>query len=42
VPETSEEQTKRELAVRRWNYVQHDADAKSEVVVELMARAEGR
>jgi GrpB-like predicted nucleotidyltransferase (UPF0157 family) len=36
------EQTKRELAARRWKYVQHYADAKSEVVAEIMARAEGR
>ena len=36
------EQTKRELATRRWRYVQHYADAKSGVVAEIMARAEGR
>ncbi len=35
------ERTKRELAARRWKYVQHYADAKSEVVAEIMARAEG-
>ena len=34
------ERTKRELAARRWKYVQHYADAKSEVVAEIMARAE--
>jgi GrpB-like predicted nucleotidyltransferase (UPF0157 family) len=36
------ERTKRELAARRWKYVQHYADAKSEVVAEIMARAQGR
>lgn len=30
---------KRELANRRWKHVQHYADAKSEVVAEIMARA---
>jgi GrpB-like predicted nucleotidyltransferase (UPF0157 family) len=33
------EQTKRELAARRWRYVQHYANAKSEVVTEIMTRA---
>ncbi len=33
------EQTKRELAARDWKYVQHYADAKSEVVAEIMDRA---
>ena len=33
------ERTKRELAARRWKYVQHYANAKSEVVAEIMARA---
>jgi GrpB-like predicted nucleotidyltransferase (UPF0157 family) len=33
------EQTKRELAARRWKYVQHYANAKSEVVAEIMTRA---
>jgi GrpB-like predicted nucleotidyltransferase (UPF0157 family) len=36
------EQTKRELAGRRWKYVQHYANAKSDVVAEIMARAEPR
>ncbi len=36
------ERTKRELAARRWKYVQHYANAKSEVVAEIMARAEAR
>ena len=31
--------TKRELAARRWRYVQHYADAKAEVVGEIKARA---
>jgi GrpB-like predicted nucleotidyltransferase (UPF0157 family) len=31
--------TKRELAVRTWRHVQHYADAKSEVVEEIIARA---
>jgi GrpB-like predicted nucleotidyltransferase (UPF0157 family) len=35
------ERTKRELAGRRWKYVQHYADAKSEVVAEIMSRAQG-
>lgn len=33
------ERTKRELAARRWEYVQHYADAKSEVVEGILARA---
>jgi GrpB-like predicted nucleotidyltransferase (UPF0157 family) len=33
------EDAKRELAARRWKYVQHYADAKSAVVAEIMARA---
>ena len=33
------ERTKRELAARRWKYVQHYANAKSEVVAEIMKRA---
>ena len=32
------ERTKRELAARRWKYVQHYANAKSEVVAEIMTR----
>ena len=36
------ERTKRELAARRWRYVQHYANAKSDVVTEIMARAEVR
>ena len=32
--------TKRELAARRWTYVQQYADAKTEIVKEIMARAE--
>jgi GrpB-like predicted nucleotidyltransferase (UPF0157 family) len=35
------EDTKRTLAARRWRYVQDYADAKSEVVAEIMARALG-
>lgn len=35
------ERTKRELAARDWKYVQHYADAKSDVVAEIMARALG-
>ena len=31
---------KRELAVKQWKYVQNYADAKSEVVQEILARAE--
>jgi len=33
------EQAKRELTARRWEYVQHYADAKSAVVEEILARA---
>jgi GrpB-like predicted nucleotidyltransferase (UPF0157 family) len=33
------ERTKRELAQREWKYVQHYADAKSEVVEAILARA---
>jgi GrpB-like predicted nucleotidyltransferase (UPF0157 family) len=33
------ERTKRDLAGRRWKYVQHYADAKSDVVAEIMARS---
>lgn len=33
------EAAKRELAAREWKYVQHYADAKTEVVAEIMARA---
>jgi GrpB-like predicted nucleotidyltransferase (UPF0157 family) len=33
------ERTKRELAARRWDYVQDYADAKSSVVEEIIARA---
>ena len=33
------EQTKRELAAREWKYVQHYADAKTEVVEAIVARA---
>ena len=33
------EQTKRELAARTWKYVQHYADAKTEVVEGIIARA---
>ena len=32
------EAAKRELAARRWRYVQHYADAKSEIVEEIVAR----
>jgi GrpB-like predicted nucleotidyltransferase (UPF0157 family) len=35
------ERTKRELAQRTWKYTQDYADAKSEVVEEIVARAEG-
>jgi GrpB-like predicted nucleotidyltransferase (UPF0157 family) len=31
--------TKRELAARRWKYVQHYADAKTQVIVDILARA---
>ena len=33
------EDAKRELAARRWKYVQNYADAKTAVVSEIMARA---
>jgi GrpB-like predicted nucleotidyltransferase (UPF0157 family) len=33
--------SKRELAEKRWKYVQNYADAKSEVIGQIMARAEG-
>jgi GrpB-like predicted nucleotidyltransferase (UPF0157 family) len=33
------ERVKRELAERRWKYVQHYADAKSDIVEEILARA---
>jgi GrpB-like predicted nucleotidyltransferase (UPF0157 family) len=33
------EGTKRELAARRWRYVQHYANAKSDVVADIMTRA---
>lgn len=36
------ERTKRELAACRWRYVQHYANAKSDVVAEIMARADVR
>jgi GrpB-like predicted nucleotidyltransferase (UPF0157 family) len=35
------ERTKRELAHREWKYTQNYADAKTEVVEEIMARAKG-
>lgn len=34
------EKTKRELAARTWKYTQHYADAKSEVVEEILVRAQ--
>jgi GrpB-like predicted nucleotidyltransferase (UPF0157 family) len=34
------EQTKRNLAQRSWKYMQNYADAKSDVVVEILARAQ--
>ncbi|MDJ0923075.1 MAG: GrpB family protein [Acidimicrobiia bacterium] len=34
--------TKRDLAARTWVYVQNYADAKSEVIAEIMQRATGR
>ena len=34
------ERTKRELAARTWEYVQHYADAKTEVVEQIIARAQ--
>lgn len=36
------ERTKRELAAREWKYVQHYADAKTEVVEGIIARAQGK
>ena len=41
VPDERElyERTKRELAARRWDYVQDYADAKSDVVEGIIARA---
>ena len=33
------ERTKRDLAAREWKYVQHYADAKTDVVAAIMARA---
>jgi GrpB-like predicted nucleotidyltransferase (UPF0157 family) len=36
------EQAKRELAARTWEFTQHYADAKSEVVREIMERAQQR
>jgi len=33
------EETKRELAARTWKYTQNYADAKSEIVQEILARA---
>jgi GrpB-like predicted nucleotidyltransferase (UPF0157 family) len=33
------ERTKRELAAREWKYVQHYADAKSEIVESILSRA---
>jgi GrpB-like predicted nucleotidyltransferase (UPF0157 family) len=33
------EGAKRELAAREWRYVQNDADAKSEVIEAILARA---
>jgi GrpB-like predicted nucleotidyltransferase (UPF0157 family) len=36
------ESTKRELAAREWKYVQHYADAKTEVVESIIARATGQ
>ena len=35
------ERTKQELAAREWRFVQHYADAKSEVVEGIIARATG-
>jgi len=34
------ERSKRELAQRTWRYVQNYADAKSEIVAEILRRAE--
>jgi GrpB-like predicted nucleotidyltransferase (UPF0157 family) len=36
------ERTKRELAQRQWKYVQHYADAKSDVVEQILERAHAR
>jgi GrpB-like predicted nucleotidyltransferase (UPF0157 family) len=36
------ERTKRELAARDWKYIQHYADAKTEVVATIMERALGK
>ena len=36
------ERTKRELATREWKFVQHYADAKTEVVESIIARAQAR
>jgi GrpB-like predicted nucleotidyltransferase (UPF0157 family) len=35
------QRTKRELAARRWNYIQDYADAKTSVVEEIISRAQG-
>ena len=35
------EQTKRVLAQRRWKHLQHYADAKTDIVEEILARAAG-
>jgi GrpB-like predicted nucleotidyltransferase (UPF0157 family) len=42
IPEERElyQRTKRELAARRWDYVQDYADAKSTVVEEIISRAQ--
>ena len=34
------ERTKRDLAARRWRYVQDYADAKTDVIVDIMTRAQ--
>jgi GrpB-like predicted nucleotidyltransferase (UPF0157 family) len=36
------EATKRELAAQTWNHVQNYADAKSEVIEQILSRAKGR
>ena len=36
------ERTKRELAQRNWKYVQHYANAKSDIVEEILTRASPR
>lgn len=36
------ERTKRELALKDWKYIQNYADAKSQVVEEVLARARGQ